>query len=222
VDKKPSSFKSLAKKNKGWDGPYRGNGHEYAGQGHYLPDSDAANNGWAGRKALSDPAGGSTGKAFIEPNSGMGSFLTKALSSTVGLPNYVDIQKDKATVPYLNGKSASANGVNNLDVGPSFTVLVEESMNDVRTSSHIPGIGGPPDFDIQDKTIQNKMTALSSAEVYFSRPKTLFPNLVDGHREMGSLFSPYWHARLVETPCLTQRAVATTYGVFGVFGVCAP
>nr|WP_197490453.1 hypothetical protein [Halothiobacillus diazotrophicus] len=216
VDKKPSSFKSLANKNNGWYGPYRGNGHEYAGQGHYRPYSDATQNGFSGWLALSRPAEGASDKAFIEPNSGAGSFLSNTLSSTVGLPDYVDIQKDKATIPYLNGKNASANGVNHLDVGPRFTVLVEESMNDIRTSSHIPGIGGAPDFDIQDKTVRNKMTALSSAEVYFSRPQTLFPNLVNSHREMGSLFSPYWHARLVETPCVTQIAVAATYGVVGV------
>lgn len=214
VDKKPSSFKSLAQKNKGWNGSYQGNGNEYPGTGFYPPYSGSVQNGWAGALILSQPSEGGSDKVWIDPD-GSSSFLSGALSGTVGLPNYVDIQKDKATVPYLNGKSATANGVNVLDVGPLFTVLVEESMGSVHTSSHVPGIGGPPDFDITDKTVHNKMTALSSAQVYFSRSQTLFPSFVDSRREMGSLFSPYWHARLIDTPCTTQIAVAADYGVVG-------
>lgn len=212
VDKEPSNgFSGLARQDNGWNGPYTGRPQEYAGPGSYPAYGGALQNGSAGNLVLSDPAG--NGTPWIKPS------LSVIPGATVGLPDYNDIKSDKATVPYLNGKSASANGVNNLDVGPLFTVLVEESMNSVRTSSHVPGIGGPPDFDIADKTVHDKMTALSSAQVYFSRSQTLFPNLVDSHRETGSLFSPYWQVRLVETPCTTQLAVAATYGVVGV---CSP
>ena len=38
--------------------------------------------------------------------------------------------------------------------------------------------------------------ALGSAEIYFHRPD----QRADGRREYASLFSPYWQARLVETP----------------------
>ena len=38
--------------------------------------------------------------------------------------------------------------------------------------------------------------ALGSAEIYFQRPD----RRIDGRREYASLFSPYWQARLVETP----------------------
>lgn len=210
VDETPSSFETLAKKDQGWNAPFLGNDPEYTARGNYPAYGGALNNGASSFWVLSDPADGGTDNAWIKPYFSMG---------TVGLPDYDDIAEDKATVPYLNGKSASANHVNTLDVGPVFTVLVEESMTDVRTSSHIPGVGGPPDFDIQDKTVRNKMTALSSAQVYFERSHVLFPNLVDKRRELGNLFSPYWHARLIDTPCATQLAIAASYGVAGT---CVP
>jgi hypothetical protein len=50
-----------------------------------------------------------------------------------------------------------------------------------------------------DAAQNNKMTALASAQVYFDRPQKLFPR-ADKERELGSLFSPYWQARLVDTP----------------------
>jgi hypothetical protein len=168
------------------------------------------NNGSAGSYARSDPANGNNNNAWIKPFYAMG---------TVGLPNYYDIVSNKATMPYLNGKSAAANGVGALDVGPTFSVLVEESMNTMHTSSHIQGIGGPPDFDVPDTPVKGAMTALSTAQVYFSRPASLFPRLFDNRRETGNLFSPYWHARLSETPCATQLAAAAAYGVVGI---CSP
>ncbi len=46
----------------------------------------------------------------------------------------------------------------------------------------------------------DKMTALATAQVYFDRPNALFPRNADTRRELGNLFSPYWQARLVDTP----------------------
>lgn len=208
VDKKPGNgFDGLARQDNGWKGPYTGSPQEYAVFGSYPAYSGALKNGSAGDFALSNPA--ENGTPWIQPSASI------APGATVGLPDYNDIKNGRATVPYLIDKSSSASG----DVGPIFTVLVEESKSAVRTSSNVKGIGGPPDFDITDKTVRNKLTALSSAQVYFSRTQTLFPSQVDSRREMGSLFSPYWHARLVKTPCATQLAVAATYGVVGV---CSP
>jgi hypothetical protein len=70
----------------------------------------------------------------------------------------------------------------------------------VRTSSNI-NIGGPPQLQAPDQAQNNKMSALASAQVYFDRPRTLTVfRRTDDHRELGSLFSPYWQARLVDTP----------------------
>jgi hypothetical protein len=41
-----------------------------------------------------------------------------------------------------------------------------------------------------------KMRAISKAEAYFSRPKSLFPR-DDDKTEWGSLYSPYWQAHLL-------------------------
>lgn len=210
VDKTPSSFATVARKDNGWSDPYQGNNPEYATKGNYPAYGGALDNGESSSWALSYPADGGTSNAWIKPYFSLG---------TVGLPDYDDIVKDKATVPYLNGKSAFANHVNKLDVGPMFTVLVEESMTDVRTSSNINGLGGPPDFDVQDKAIKGKITAISTAQVYFSRSRKLFPRIFDSRRETGSLFSPYWHARLVETPC-SRRLIADA--AYGAVGACTP
>ena len=83
----------------------------------------------------------------------------------------------------------------------------------MRTSSNVAGLGGPGDnsaLDISapDNAQNNKMSGLASAQVYFSRPRALFPRQVDpGYRELGSLFSPYWQARLVDTPRSVKLAV---------------
>jgi hypothetical protein len=210
VDQTPSSFATLAKKDKGWRNPYLGNNPEYATKGNYPAYGGALSNGASSSWVLSYPADGGTNNAWIKPYFSLG---------TVGLPDYDDIDNDKATVPYLNGKSAAENHVNKLDVGPIFTVLVEESTTNVHTSSNINGLGGPPDFDIQDQTVKGKMTAISTAQVYFSRSRKLIPRVFDSRRETGSLFSPYWHARLVETPCSRRLAADAAYGVLGA---CTP
>jgi hypothetical protein len=49
------------------------------------------------------------------------------------------------------------------------------------------------------------MRALSKAEAYFSRPADIFGR-GDGKTEYGSLYSPYWQARLVPNDTLEQAA----------------
>lgn len=131
------------------------------------------------------------------------------LRSYNGLQSYDDVNNDKAkeyaSKPYDNDNV-------DLKVGPYFTVLVEQAMKDVDTSDQTK-IGGPHDgtfVDISapDKAQNNKMTALASAQVFFSRPRELFPRTSDNdYRELGSLFSPYWQARLVDTPATARAEV---------------
>ncbi|MHB1057458.1 MAG: pilus assembly protein TadG-related protein [Rhodanobacter sp.] len=204
VNSMSRSFRSVASpgfnRGRGWDSLYE------IDRGHYKRYAEGIDNGKAGKKVLSSPALGGSSKAWLR---------NYTPDTSPGLQPYDDIAADKATVPYDNGESASRNGVKAMDVGPVFTVLVEQPMKTVRTSTHVNGIGGPPDFEVPDQAIADDMTALSSAQVYFDRPRGfgLFDSVISpSSREMGNLFSPYWQARLVDTPCLARQEVAVSYG----------
>lgn len=168
-----AAFANLADADQGWTSPYDSD------RGHFDPYGGASSNGDAGKAARLQPATPTNAAAI--------------LTGYQGLQSYEDIAANKAVVPY------SASGTP--DAGPVFSVLVEQAMTDVRTTSNVNGLGGPPDFTVPDKTQNGKMTALASAQVYFDRPRqlTVFRR-ADDHRELGNLFSPYWQARLVETP----------------------
>ncbi|GAB3339099.1 pilus assembly protein TadG-related protein [Marilutibacter aestuarii] len=124
-----------------------------------------------------------------------------------GLRDYQDIKEDVAKSPV--GDSP----------GPTFTVLVEADRQSVRTSEDIDGIGGPDggQLELDNAMRGEKITAIASAQTYFQRPfdpgsttagwfRRMVPQQWGGdpqhvdELEMGSVFSPYWQARLVETP----------------------
>ncbi|MGQ4582113.1 pilus assembly protein TadG-related protein [Lysobacter sp. F60174L2] len=103
------------------------------------------------------------------------------------------------------------------DAGPTFTVEVELDNADLRTAHRV-GLGAGR-MELKEQTQKNRMAAMSSAQIYFNRPNSLFPRVIRGktdrHRESGSLFSPYWQVRLVETPLAARTAL-------GIGGVVAP
>jgi len=202
----PGGFRNVALQGydngKGWTSPYeidQGKYFDHDGP-HYDRYSGAVDNRNAGKDVLNSPAVDGTGKAWLK--------------GYQGLQDYNDVAADKATVPYVvKGESAASAGVDALDAGPVFTVLAAQSMNTVHTANNVTGIGGPPDFQAPDKAVSDGITALASAQVYFDRPRSLFPSLVSpGKRELGNLFSPYWQARLVDTPCSVRQEVALSYG----------
>ncbi|MBB1088706.1 Tad domain-containing protein [Lysobacter sp. SG-8] len=103
--------------------------------------------------------------------------------------------------------------------GPTFTVLVESERQAARTSEDIDGIGGPEggQLELDNAMRGDKLTAIASAQTYFVRPfdpasstarwfMRKVPRQWGGEPqavnelEKGSVFSPYWQARLVETP----------------------
>lgn len=175
-----ASFANLASPDRGWTSPYDND------RGHYDPYGGAGNNGNAGNTVRQQPATPSNDEAI--------------LTGYQGLQSYQDIAANKAVVPYAESGSP--------DAGPVFSVLVEQPMTDVRTTSNVNGLGGPPDLTVPDQAQNGKMTALASAQVYFDRPRqlTVFAR-ADDHRELGNLFSPYWQARLVETPTSIKSAI---------------
>lgn len=88
--------------------------------------------------------------------------------------------------------------------GPIFTVEVATKVDNARSSSAL-GIGVGR-MALEDKARGGELRAMSSAQVYFNRPFNYAPfkrvvwGRSDGKFEQGSMFSPYWQARLVDTP----------------------
>jgi hypothetical protein len=78
---------------------------------------------------------------------------------------------------------------------------------------------GSGNLDVGDGAAANCMRALSKAEAYFSRPANLFPR-EDGLTEYGSLYSPYWQARLLPNSSDEQSASLILHGLtdFKSFG----
>lgn len=96
--------------------------------------------------------------------------------------------------------------------GPVFTVEVQSQARDLRTSSQV-GLGAGR-LELKDEARGDQMRAMASAQVYFNRPHAFAPfqrvvwGRTDRQFEMGSMFSPYWQARLVETPDQTRLLLA--------------
>lgn len=117
--------------------------------------------------------------------------------------NYHDVKAGYAETPASHKKS-----------GPIYTVEVQSAASELRTSSRI-GVGAGR-MELKDEARSGQMRAMSSAQVYFSRPynNAAFRRTVwgktDRQFEMGSLFSPYWQPRLVETPTEVRLILAGT------------
>lgn len=156
-------------------------------------------------------------RPFFTPMRPSGSLNQKKdayFTGYTGLRDYYDVKEQY-------GKSPEGE-----DAGPIFTVFVESDRAKVRTSQDIDGIGGPSggQLELNNGMSGDKMTAISSAQVYFNRPPAdplgAFRRMVpkgwgedasaDNQLEMGSLFSPYWQARLTETPTWAYAAVGIT------------
>ncbi|WP_158590378.1 pilus assembly protein TadG-related protein [Noviherbaspirillum cavernae] len=111
------------------------------------------------------------GAAAIQRGKGAG----KSLDPAAGLRTYFDVKK--VNKPAL--------------VGPPLVLEIEKAGNKIPTSNSISG----GQFALNNGTQSNYMRSLSKAEIYFSRPKKLWARS-DGKTEVGSLYSPYWQARL--------------------------
>ncbi|MCF7223604.1 TadE/TadG family type IV pilus assembly protein [Marilutibacter chinensis] len=128
-----------------------------------------------------------------------------------GLRDYDDVRRGFAENPDADNDKA----------GPIFSVYVSSDRRNARTSQDIDGIGAPAGGKLELRSNASKLTAISTAQVYFNRApySALFRRMVprswngrpssDDQLEMGNLFSPYWQARLIETP----NSVYTKVGI---------
>lgn len=105
---------------------------------------------------------------------------------------------------YHDVKDAYSQQPEGANAGPIYTVEVGTKVDKARTSSALKMGSGR--MQLKDQARGEQLRAMASAQVYFNRPYELsaFRRSVwgrgDGKFEKGSLFSPYWQARLVQTP----------------------
>ncbi len=89
-------------------------------------------------------------------------------------------------------------------VGISF--FVSKPDNTSRTAGRNPNVRPTGQLAVFDSAAPgNRIASLSRAEVFFLRPA----DRPDGRRELASLYSPYWQARLV-APTMADRIYAAT------------
>jgi len=89
-------------------------------------------------------------------------------------------------------------------IAPSLILEIEKADSNIPTSNHVSG----GQFTLQNGTSSGYMRALTKAQIYFSRPKKLWAR-GDGKTELGSLYNPYWQARLAPNNFLEQYASMT-------------
>ena len=124
------------------------------------------------------------------------------ISSFGGLTKYMDVKDEKK---------------DNL-TGPTLIVEIEKTVSDVNIGKSVHGNRGQLETDNgapnNDKAFGNNkgnMRSLSKSQVYFSRPTTdtvlTWFKRTDGsatQTEYGSLYNPYWQARLLPNNFLEQ------------------
>lgn len=121
-----------------------------------------------------------------------------------GLRDYHDTVAGAATTPVnRDGRWGNGTDQNPRRTGPIFTVHLESAAALSRTAEHVDGIGAAPGgrLHLPDRLHDGKLNAMATGQVYFNRPFALngFAR-ADRKLEHGNLFSPYWQARLVQTP----------------------
>lgn len=180
VDRRRPRFFPGMEQGRGWRSPYENSRA-------YRPYNGVSSRGLSGRFIENDPAG----PGFSKRHAYFGGY-TSGISR-----DYTDVEGEGKDTKY----SATPEG---RDAGPVYTVEVATAARNARTSSAL-GIGAGR-MELRDEAHGNQIRAMASAQVYFNRPyhlaqmrRSVFGR-GDRKFEMGNMFSPYWQARLVDTP----------------------
>lgn len=133
--------------------------------------------------------------AAMQQERGAGTSLTLAPNTFGGLTQYMDI-KDIAA--------------ENL-TGPPLVIEIEKNVSDMAknpATGQFETVNGAP---VRKADSKGKMRSLSKAQVYFARPTTdtaltWFKRKIgtDSATELGSLYNPYWQARLMPNNFIEQ------------------
>jgi hypothetical protein len=122
----------------------------------------------------------------------------------------------------VDRKSGSDNPIAAFDTDKeklTFTVAAAKPKTDIKNNESLNFMNrsttsklGSPDLksDFED----GQIAAVASAKVFFSRPANNNADITatslfrrDSHKEVSSLYSPYWQVRLVDVPLLTKELI---------------
>lgn len=137
-------------------------------------------------------------------------------------PLLVEIERPTNTISTSANVTANSVGGGRLGIGRSAGDVDPAGCgigNVARNAPQISTAFGRGNLDVGDGAANNCMRAISKAEAYFSRPSNLFPR-EDKLAEYGSLYSPYWQARLMPNSAAEQSASLILHGLrdFQSFG----
>ena len=114
------------------------------------------------------------------------------IDSRCGLKRYWDVTRRTTDDPNLEG--------------PDLLIEVEKELKYITISTSTAMTIGKDDTGqlwMPAAAQDDKLRSMSKAHTYFSRPPKLFPR-DDGKTEFGSLYNPYWQARLRSNSLLEQ------------------
>ena len=130
-------------------------------------------------------------------------------------PLVVEVEKQTNTISTSSTVTTNSIGGGHLGIGRTAGATDPAGCdvgNVARNAPRVTAAFGSGNLDVGDGTAANCMRALAKAEAYFSRPANLFPR-GDGLAEYGSLYSPYWQARLLPNNSAEQSASLILHGL---------
>ncbi len=132
------------------------------------------------------------------------------LDARTGLRSYLDL-KDNAVGARSNEANNDETFNHHNDQAPAFVIELERDARSIATSSspsfRIGNLSnsGAKSLRLSDATAGQKIRAMAKAEAYFARSPFARS---DEKSEHGSLYSPYWQARLLPNSLPEQAAAA--------------
>ncbi|MDB5809173.1 MAG: hypothetical protein JWN94_1295 [Betaproteobacteria bacterium] len=175
----------------------------------------------AGNKSAADVYGNSYSANAIAAAMQQGKGAGTSLATSGGLRKYREVadtvqvtdtdHQNTSSPPIIleiekPSSSITTSATGNLRIGRGGSSDATSFCSLTSTMRNAPPVTttfGQGNLDVGDGTASNCMRAMSKAEAYFSRPTDLFAR-GDGKTEYGSLYNPYWQARLLPNTTLEQ------------------
>jgi len=129
-------------------------------------------------------------------------------------PVLVEVERDTRTISTSSNSNASpamqelANlSIGRLSKGSDGSSIPPgcSTAASARQAPPVTSVFGRGNMDLGSAGVGSCMRAIAKAEAYFSRPNKLYAR-ADNNQEYGSLYSPYWQARLIPTTASDQAA----------------